>query len=92
MRFCRPFTLTAGARGRKQAPPSHPRIGLQCDQPCSIVFSPCAIFPGQTARSTSCPKNLTEFPFAHNFSKPDLEVLGCGPASPMWGASISQNT
>ena len=53
MRFCHPFTLTAGARDSKQAPPSHRRICLkptvQCDQPRSIVFSPRAIFPGQVA-------------------------------------------
>jgi hypothetical protein len=79
MRFCYPFPPTADSRDGKQAPPFHRRIGLkptvQCDQPHLIVFSPHAIFPGLIACPTSCPRNLTEFPFGHNFSKPGLGVL-----------------
>ena len=79
MRLCHPFTPTADSRDGKQASPCHRRIGLkptfQCDQPHLIVCSPHAIFPGQILRPTPCPKNLTEFPFAHKFSKPGLEVL-----------------
>jgi hypothetical protein len=76
MRFCHPFTLTANSRDGKQALARHKRIdaksGVQCDQ--TPVFSP-TIFLRQIARPTRCPKNLTEFPFGPNFSKPDLEVL-----------------
>jgi hypothetical protein len=79
MRFCHPCTPTSDSRDGKQAAPFHRRIDLtptvQRDQPHLIVFSPHAIFPGQIARPTPCPKDLTEFPFAHNFSKPGLEVL-----------------
>ena len=79
MRFCHPFTLTAGSRGGKQASPSDRRIGLkptvQCDQPHLIVFSARNIFLRQIALATPCPKNLTEFPFGPNFSKPDLEGI-----------------
>jgi hypothetical protein len=79
MRFCHPFTLIAGSRGKK-ASRSHRRIGLkptvQCDQAQLIVFFPRAIFLQPIARSTLCPKNLTEFPFAHTFSKHrDKEAL-----------------
>jgi hypothetical protein len=78
MRFCHPFTLTASSRDEKQASPFHRRIGLkptvQCDQPHLIVCSG-AIFRGQIAHPTPCPKNLTESPFGPNFSQPDLEGL-----------------
>jgi len=54
MRFCHSFTLTAGSRGGKQAPPSHRRIGLkrtvQCDQPHLIVLSPPAPFSVDRSR------------------------------------------
>ncbi len=79
MRLCHPLTLTAGSRDGRQSRRSHPRIGLEptveFHQPHLIVFSPRAIFPGQVARSSPCAKNLTESPFAHNLSKPGLEVL-----------------
>jgi hypothetical protein len=79
MRFCHPFTLTANSCDGKQAVPSHRRIGLkptvQCDQQHLMIFFPRAIVPGQIARPTPCPENLTEFPCAPNFSKPDLEGL-----------------
>ena len=79
MRFCRLFTLTANSRDGEQALVLHNCIGakssVQCDQPHFIVFSSRTIFLRQIARPTPCPKNLTEFPFGPNFSKPDLEVL-----------------
>ena len=79
MRFCHPFTLTANSRDGEQTLVRHKRVGpksrVQCDQPHFIVFSPRTIFLKQIARPSPSPKNLTEFPFAHNFSKPDLEVL-----------------
>ena len=78
MRFCHPFRLTANCRDGEHALVCHERVDpksrVQRDQPHSIVFSPRTISPGQIARSSPSPKNLTEFPFAHNFSKPDLEV------------------
>jgi hypothetical protein len=79
MRFCHPFTLTANSRHGEKALARRKRIGaksrVQCDQPHFIVFSTHTIFLRPIARPTPCPKNLTEFPFAHNFSKRDLEVL-----------------
>jgi hypothetical protein len=79
MRFCLPFPLTANSRDGEQALVGHkqvdPKSRVQRDQPHFIVFSPRAIFPKRIARPAPSPKNLTEFPFAHNFSEPDLEVL-----------------
>jgi hypothetical protein len=78
MRFCHPFPLTANSRDPQQARVSRKRgakAGVQSNQPQFIVFFPRAIFLQQIARPIPCPKNLTEFPFAHNFSKHDLEVL-----------------
>jgi hypothetical protein len=79
MRFCHPFTLITNSRDGEQALARHQRIGskshVQCDPPHFIVFSPRTIFPGHIAHPTPSRKNLTEFPFAHNFSKTDLEVL-----------------
>jgi hypothetical protein len=79
MRFCHPFSLTAVSPDGEQALIRHSRIApkhaVQLDQPPWIVSSSRAIFPGQIARPAPSRKNLTEFPFAHNFSKPDLEVL-----------------
>ena len=79
MRFCHPFPLTANSREGAQALVYHKRVDpksrVQCAQPHLIVFSPRSIFPKQIASPSPSPKNLTEFPFAHNFSKTDLEVL-----------------
>jgi hypothetical protein len=79
MRFCHPFLLTANPRDGEQALVRHKRVDpksrVQRDQPHFIVFSPCTIFPKQIASPSPSPKNLTEIPFAPNFSKPDLEVL-----------------
>ncbi len=79
MRFCHPLTLTVNIRDGKKALARRKCIGaksrVQCDQPHFIVFSPHTIFLRPIARPTPCPKNLTEIPFAHSFSKPDLEVL-----------------
>jgi len=79
MRFCHPFTLTANSRDGEQALARHQRFGAkagaQSDQPQFTVFFSRAIFFQKIARPTRRPQNLTEFPFAHNFSKPDLEVL-----------------
>jgi hypothetical protein len=79
MRFCHPFPLTANSRDGEQALICHKRVDpksrVQRGQPHFIVFSLGAIFPKQIATPSPFQKNLTEFPFAHNFSKPDLEVL-----------------
>jgi hypothetical protein len=79
MRFCHPFSLTVNSRDGEQALLFLARIDFkssaQRDQPRVIVFSPRTIFLHQIARPTRCPRNLTEFAFAPNFSKPDLEVL-----------------
>ena len=76
MRFCHPFTLTANSRDHEQALICHKRVDPKSRvQPHFIFFSPSAIFPKQIASPSPSPENLTEFPFAHNFSKPDLEVL-----------------
>ncbi len=76
MRFCHPFTLTANSRDHEQALICHKRVDPKSRvQPHFIFFSPRAIFPKQIASPSPSPENLTEFPFAHNFSKPDLEVL-----------------
>jgi len=79
MRFCHPFTLTANSRDVEQALARRKRIGakvgVQSDQPQFTVFFSRAIFVQKIARPTRRPQNLTEFPFAPNFSKPDLEVL-----------------
>jgi len=79
MRFCHPFTLTANSRDGEQALARHQRFGakagVQSDQPQFTVFFSRAIFFQKIARPTRRPQNLTEFPFAPNFSKPDLEVL-----------------
>ena len=78
MRFCHPFPLTANSRNGEQALVCHKRVDpksrVQRDQPHFIVFSPRTIFPKQIASPSPSPKNLTEIPFAHNFSKTDLEV------------------
>ena len=75
MRFCHPFTLTANSRDVEQALARHQRVDPKSRvQPHFIVFSPRAIFPKQVASPSPSPKNLTEIPFAPNFSKPDLEV------------------
>ena len=78
MQFCHPFSLTANSRDGEHVPVCHKRVDpksrVQRDQPHFIVFSPRAIFPKQIASPSPSPKNLTEFPFAHNFSKTDLEV------------------
>jgi hypothetical protein len=79
MRFCHPFPLRANSRDGEEALVCHKRVDpksrVQRDQPHFIVFSPRTIFPGRIARPTPSRKNLTEFPFAHNFSRTDLEVL-----------------
>ena len=79
MRFCHPFPLIANSRDGEQALVCHNRVDpksrVQRDRPHFIVFSPRAIFPKQIASPSPSPKNLTEIPFAPNFSKPDLEVL-----------------
>jgi len=78
MRFCHPFPLTANSPDAEQALVHHKRVDpksrVQRDQPHIIVFSPRTIFPKQIASPSPSPKNLTEIPFAHNFSKTDLEV------------------
>jgi hypothetical protein len=79
MRFFDLFTLTANSLETEQALAPHNRIGaktgVRCAQPQFIVFFPRAIFLQLIARTMRHPKNLTEIPFAPNFSKPDLEVL-----------------
>ena len=79
MRFCHPFTLITTSRDGEKALARHQRIEakslLQCDQPRFIGFPPHANFLRPIARPIPCPRNLTEFPFAHNFSKSDLEGL-----------------
>ena len=79
MRFCHPFTLTANSRDVEQALARRKRIGakagVQSDQPQFTVFFSRSIFFQKIARPTRRPQNLTEFPFAPNFSKPDLEGL-----------------
>ena len=79
MRFRHPFTLKASPRDREQTLVRHKRVdpnsSVQRDQPHFVVFFLSTIFPKQIACPSSSPKNLTEFPFAHNFSKTDLEVL-----------------
>ena len=79
MRFCHSLTLTASPRDGEQTLVRQKRVDPKSrvlrDQPHFIVFSLRAIFPKQIASPTPFPKNLTEFPFAHNFSKHDLEVL-----------------
>jgi hypothetical protein len=78
MRFCHPFPLTANSRDGGHALVYHKRVDpksrVQRDQPHFIVSSARAIFLRQIVRPTPCSPNLTEFPFAHNFSKTDLEV------------------
>jgi hypothetical protein len=79
MRFCHPFPLTANSRDGEHALSGHTRIdpksSVQCAQPHFVVFSSRIILINQIALPTRRLENLTEFPFAHNFSKPDLEVL-----------------
>jgi hypothetical protein len=79
MRFCHLLRLTPSSRDGKQGLIPHKRIGakssVQCDQSHFIVFSPRTIFLSRIVRPPRYPKNLTEFPFAPNFSKPDLEGL-----------------
>ena len=76
MRFCHPFPLTANSRDGEQALVCHKRVDPKSRvQPHFIVFSPPTIFPKQIASPRPSPNNLTEFPFAHNFSRTDWEVL-----------------
>jgi len=79
MRFCHPFTLTANSRDGEHALVRRKRIGakvgVQSDQPQFTVFFSRAIFFQKIARPMRRPQNLTEFPFAPNFSKADLEGL-----------------
>jgi hypothetical protein len=79
MRFCHSLTVTASPRDGEQTLVRQKRVDpksrVQRDQPHFIVFSPRTIFLRQIARPTPSPENLTEIPFAPNFSKPDLEVL-----------------
>jgi hypothetical protein len=79
MRFCHPFPLIANSRDGEHALVCHKRVDpksrVQRDQLHFIVFPPRTIFPKQIATPRPSPKNLTEFQFAHNFSKPNLEVL-----------------
>jgi hypothetical protein len=79
MRFCHPFPLTANSRDVEQALACHKRVrakaGVQYHQPQFVVFFSRDIFFQKIARPTRRPENLTEFPFAPNFSKPDLEGL-----------------
>ena len=79
MRFCHLFPLTPNSRDGAQAlvcpKRADPKSRAQRDQPHFIVVSPRTIRPKQIASPRPSPNNLTEFPFAHNFSKTDLEVL-----------------
>ena len=79
MRFCHPSTLTANSCDAKKARVSRKRIGakagIRSDQPQLIVLFPSAIFLQPISRPARSPRNLTEFPFGPNFSKPDLELL-----------------
>jgi len=79
MRFCHPFPLTANTRDGEHALIGHVRIdpksSVQCAPLRFVVFSSRIILVSQIALSTRRLENLTEFPFAHNLSKPDLEVL-----------------
>jgi hypothetical protein len=79
MRFWHPFTLKANSRDVEQALAHHQRIGakagVQSDQPQFIVFFSRTIFFPKSPPPTRRPQNLTKFPFAPNFSKPDLEGL-----------------
>src|SRR6266851_2248789 len=78
MRFCHLPSPGASSLSGKKALASHQRIGAttsgaKCDQPASNVFSPPTTPLEQIVDSTHRPRNLTEFPFERNFSKPDLE-------------------
>ena len=79
MPFCRLFPLRSNPRdGQKEL--AHPKrmrakSRVQCDYPPVIVLFPRTIFPALSTPPARHPMNLTEFLFAHNFSKPDLEVL-----------------
>jgi hypothetical protein len=79
MRFCHPFPLTANAHDGEHALFQHKQVTAKSraerDQRRFIVFSPRTIFPGPIARPTPFRKNLTEIPFAPNFSNTNLEVL-----------------
>ena len=84
MPFCHPFTLRTNSRDAQQALVPHKRIGAKAgvpyDQAQFIVLFPRAIFLQRIflrkiTRPTRCPRYLTEFPFAHNFSRPDGEGL-----------------
>jgi len=79
MRFAHSFTFGPSSRGAKRRLAVHQRIGaqsvVQCDEPLSSVFSRRAIPLEPITRSTQGQRNLTEFPFAATFSKPDLERL-----------------
>ena len=78
MRFCYPFTLITNPRDGEKALARHQRNGLEANPASNahfIVSSARAIFLRQIVRLTPCSPNSTEFPVAHNFSKPDLEDL-----------------
>lgn len=79
MRFCYFFGLTASSPDARQTLARHRRFvsgsRIPCGQAHLFVYSRRSIFLRPITRPTWCPQNLTEFPFAHNFSMPDLEVL-----------------
>lgn len=84
MRFCHLAIPITNSRDGEKELARHKRIGaksrVQCDLPHFMVSSARTIFFGQIfvgkiESPTRCLTNLTGFPFAHNFSKPDLEVL-----------------
>ena len=79
MRFCHPFTLTANSRDHEQALIYHKRVGaksgVRCANHISFSSSRARFFLNRSLVRARLRENLTEFPFAHNFSKPDLEVL-----------------
>lgn len=79
MRFCYFFDLTASSRDAKQTLARRRRLisgcRIPCGQPHFFVYFRRSIFLGPIIRPILCPQHLTEFPFAHNFSLPDLEGL-----------------
>jgi hypothetical protein len=79
MRFCRLFALRSNPRGAQKALAHHQRIRAKscvpCDHPHVVVFFPRTIFLRHSAPPAAYRKNLTEFPFGPNFSKPDSERL-----------------
>lgn len=79
MRLCYFFDLTASSRDSKQSLARHRRMisgsRIPCGQPHFFVYSRRSIFLRPSTSPTWSPRNLTEFPFAHKFSLPDLEGL-----------------